>query len=279
MVDFNAQELISQGGSTFQKYIDQAKADLPFGSNTFANQVQQLGEAGSNQFASTVNDLAAGGRALVNQQSPFPKKHIMSFYLLDRNGNLVQPSDGSFQPGYLFNLLVNPSQFNITMPPKTIVPIRTLGGWDIQHWYPEIGSIQADGIIGNLLQRYNDDIKKTPNWQNFKKLLLIYQKNGIPYTGNKGIRGQREFNPIAVCVYHNVTYYGYFESFTFEEVEDSPWTRHYSFNYRFVDIVETQDIVEATRDKASQSVQAVAKNIVGPTSNAVNNALNSYSPF
>lgn len=270
MADFNPLQLI---GNDFQQVVDQSKVSLPFSANDLANQGQQLLQSANNAVASEINEIAAGVRAVVNQQLPFPKKKLVTFFLLNKEGNLVSPSDGSFQPGYLFNMAVNPSSFTIEYPQKTINPIRTMGGWVFQHWYPELGSITADGIIGNLLQRYNDDVKKTPNWDNFKKLIKVYQNNGVAYqTGPIG-RNSAQFNPTSVCVYDRVTYYGYFSNFSFTEEQEQPWTRKYNFNFKFYDMIETLDIVERTRQGINSSINSVASSALGTTAASVNSLL------
>lgn len=272
-MDFNPQQVFGDGIS---KAIDEAKGELPLSSTALENQKRQLFESAGNALASEFNELTAGVRAVVNQQSPFPTKKVMTFFLLDRAGNLVQPTDGSFQPGYLFNMAVNPSSFNVTMPPKSIVPTRTMGGWVVQHWYPEIGTIQVDGIIGNLLQAYNTDIKKTPNWQAFTKLIKVYQNNGVPYQSGTVKRNQAQFNPTAVCVYDRVTYSGYFENFTLQEDETNPYTRKYSFTFKFLDMVETLDIVEKTRRALTGGINNFLggnNGILTPTATTINNLL------
>ena len=258
------------------KAIDQVKADLPFDSNSWENQIQQLNQTASNVVASEINDLAGGARTLANQYAPFPAKKLVTFYLLDAQGKLAQTDGSSFQPGYLFNMTVNPSQFNITYPPKTIVPVRTMGGWVLQHWYPDIGTISANGIIGNLLQQYNTDVKKTPNWAGFMKLLTVYQNNGVPYAMNKGQRGTRSFNPVVVCVYDGNTYHGYFENLIFEENQEQPYTRNYTFNYRFVNMLQTQDIVSLTRDKITGVINN--NSVTKPLTGAIN-SLVGQNPF
>ncbi len=247
------------GNDTLQA-ISQSQVNIPFSSTDVSNQGQQLLQSGGNLIASQLNELTAGARAVVNQQLPFPSKKLMTFFLLDKNGTLVTPTDGSFQKGYLFNLLINPSSFQITYPPKTINPVRTMGGWVMQHWYPDLGTINANGIIGNLLQSSNTDVKKTPNWDIFKKLIRVYQNNGVPYKTGPLKRQDTQFNPTAVIVYDRVTYSGFFEAFDFTEEENNPWTRNYNMTFKFVDMIETMDIVERTRQGISSSINSTLAN-------------------
>ena len=271
MSDFNPVQLI---GNDTQNVINQSQVSIPFSSNDLQNQSNQLLQSAGNSAASEISELSAGVRAVVNQQLPFPAKKLMTFFLLDKNKALVTPTDGGFQPGYLFNLTVNPSNFNITYPAKSVNATRTMGGWALQHWYPEIGAISADGMIGNLLQRYNSDVKKAPNWQNLAKLLKVFQNNGIPYQTGPITRSTAMFNPTAVLVYDRVTYYGYFENFTLTEDESNPYTRRYNFNYKFLDMIETMDIVSRTSQGIGNAVNAGASGLLGNTPSSINNLLN-----
>lgn len=268
MAEFNPLQLI---GNDVAKSVDQSKIPLPFSPNDLGNQALQLSQTVGNTLSSELNELGAGVRSVVNQQLPFPGKKLVTFFLLDSKGNLVQPTDGSFQPGYLFNMAVNPSNLQIMYPNKTVNPVRTMGGWVMQHWFPELGQLTAEGIIGNLLQRYNTETKKTPNWDNFKKLIKVYQNNSVIYQPENTNRNNAAFNPTAVCVYDRVTYRGYFESFNYTEEQDQPYTRRYNFSYKFTDMVETQDIVELTRNKATSAINnALNKSSLGGAASTVN---------
>lgn len=233
-----------------------------------------VGQIGASPLITKIQNLAnsalPGAGNLFQQQSAFPYKKIVSFMLLDRNGApLAVPanSQDGFQPGYFFKMSVNPSNFNVSLPPKTIVPVRTLGGWKIQHWYPDIGSIKADGIIGNMLERFNRDLKDSAAWRQFQKLVTVYQNNGVPYStpGTNATRQdlQSLFAPTAVCIYDKVRYDGYFESFDYTESEDTPHTVKYSMSFRFLQYMDLADIPGLTR---AASVDASVLNAIIPQS-------------
>jgi hypothetical protein len=249
--------------------------------NFLKNQTQQVAEAAANAAVIEVRDLAAGTLATVNAALPFPGKRIMTFFLLDSNGNLAKPTDGYFQPGFLFNMSINPSNFKNTLPAKTVNETRTLGGWNLQHWYPELGTINADGMIGNLLQKYNTDVKKTPNWDIFKRLINVYRQNSVPYqTGQNADRTQAHalYNPTAVIVYHHVTYRGFFQSFDIDENEANPWTRNYTFTFKYTQMIETEDIVQSTISSATSWVNKGLNSVgAGGLATGVNNAFNKLS--
>jgi len=221
-----------------------------------------VGQIGNSNLTKNIVGLAGGGQvgqlvgSLVKQESAFPYKKPVSFLLLDRHRRLAQPpSDGNgFAPGYFFKMLVNPSQFTVTPPQRTIVPTRTMGGWKIQHWYPEIGGITAEGMIGNMLERFNRDLKDSNAYRSFKKLLTVYQSNGVsaPYqgTGIGRTTAQDAFTPTAQCIYDKVVYEGYFENFSYTEAEDLPHSIRYNFTFKFLTTTDIDDMPGLTRDRA-----------------------------
>jgi hypothetical protein len=230
----------------------------------------KLGQVGNSGILNGLQNIAArqGGdnpvisalsKVLLQQQSPFPIRKYVSFYMLDRNGKLAEVSPGessyNFKPGYAFNMHVNPKNFKINLPAKTVVPARTLGGWRLQHWYPEIGSISATGIIGNMLERFNRDLKDSAAWFGFKKLMTIYQNNGIPYIPNGAnanrTGAQNRFYPNAICIYDKVRYAGYFENLNYEESEDTPNTVTYDFSFKFLSMINVDDIASDSEDKSA----------------------------
>lgn len=251
MSEFNPVELI---GNSAQQAVDQAKALPAFSSSNVANSAQTLLQGGQQVLAATLSEV--GDRAFSIQQKLFPAKKLVTFMLYDKNGNLVQPTDASFQPGYAFNMAINPSALTINYPNKSVTPVRTMGGWVLQHWYPELGSLSADGIVGNLLQRWNTDTKQAPRWDSFKKLIRVYQNNGVVYQPSNLDRNNVAFNPVAVCVYDSVTYKGYFENFSYSEEQEQPYTRKYNFSFRFVEMVETENMVELTSKLSSLAANA-----------------------
>lgn len=287
LIDVNQiSKTVIDSTQNFPPFVQQAVGDKlgQVGNSNILNELQSIAgrQAGGNPVASFASKL------FLSQQSPFPKRKYVSFYLLDRNGNLAKPSPGSnFKPGYAFNMTVNPKNFKITLPPKTVVAARTLGGWRLQHWYPEIGSISATGIIGNMLERFNTDLKDSVAWNGFKNLMNIYDKNGLPFTptGQGSISNrlalQDQFSPNVVCIFSKVKYSGYFENLSYEESEDTPNTIAYDFSFKILNITSVDDIAAESQDKAAinsinqLTIDSRIGNIVLPPS-TVNSVFNSF---
>ena len=218
----------------------------------------QLGQGPSSPLVTNLQNVIGGVFGL--QSAKLPGKRAVTFYLTNRNGAKVMPSSSNFSPGYQFNMYVNPSNFAISQPPKTVMPIRTMGGWKLQYWYPEIGTISADGIIGNMLEAWNTELKNSAAWNGFQQLITVYQNNGLQYTTpgtpNRSLQ-QSSFTPTVVCIFDRIKYYGYFEKLDYTESEDTPNTIKYSFTYRFLNSIDTRNIATAT------SLSSVSANYVG----------------
>ena len=270
----------------FPPFVQQAVGDKigQVGNSNIINALQNIAarQGGDNPIVSAVS------KVLLQQQSPFPIRKYVSFYMLDRNGKLADPGtatdDYKFKPGYAFNMHINPKSFKVSLPQKSVVPSRTLGGWRIQHWYPEIGSIAANGIIGSMLERFNRDLKESTAWRSFQKLMKIYQDSGIPYIPNgknaNRINAQNRFFPNVVCLYDKIRYMGYFESLNYEESEETPHTVTYDFSFKYLSMTNVNEIGSETEEKSMinsikpASVDARIGNLILPPS-TVNSVLNS----
>jgi len=227
-------------------------------------------------FVTPLQGIGNNTQKFVNKLDvPLPKKKNVTFSLSNENGELVNHGNPKYALGYMFTMSVNPSSFKISYPAKTVNQIRTMGGWVLQHWYPEIGTISCDGIIGNLLQRYNRDTKDTDRWQYFDKLRAVFLNNGVPYQSTPFNRQTKQFNPVAKCLYDEVEYIGYFESFNMSESQENPWTRDYDFTFRFVSMNDTSDMVARTivGGVISSFTHNLTKGVLGQTGQAVDSII------
>ena len=220
--------------------VDQARVGLTNSAQHYINEAAQL----------------LPGRI---RQDPRPPIKTVSFRLLDTQYNpapvnTVQAA-GFSKPGFQFEMSVNPASWAIAYPQRTVTPVRTLGGWQLQYWFPEMGSITGNGIIGQLLKAFNDvSFKNSIDWNNFNNLLQIYLYNGVGYrTKGPGgsfntSRNNPNFFPIVECIYDGYIYYGYFESFTLTETEDQPFTRSYDFSFKYFDSLDISNLIGLTSE-------------------------------
>jgi hypothetical protein len=227
-----------------------------------------IGQAGNSGAITQLQNIAVGTplQGKIFQQSAFPTKKSVSFYIKGKDGKPFDKVGEGFKPGYFFNMYINPSSMSVSLPPKTINKTRTLGGWNVQHWFPETGSLSFEGIIGNMLERFNSNLKDSDAWRGFKKLMDIYDKNGLPYKGldsNDRKLAQLNFHPSAVCVYDGVQYDGYFEKLDYVEAEDMPHTIKYNFQFTYLQTMDTKDIETLTQGFA---IDSSVYNTIGRTS-------------
>ncbi len=249
--------------------VNQALPQLPFSPNILSNLLPSLATGNANQIAKSITSLTLGGIGGIQSPS-LPSKKPVTFLLKQSNGQLAIPNNPSYQRGYQFDMLINPSNLTINYPAKTVNTVRTMGGWILQHWFPELGSLTGEGIIGNLLESFNNDTKDTTAWSAFKKLIQIYQSNGVAYQPNNVNRNAQTFLPRAECHYDGFVYKGYFESFNYTEDQEQPWTRKYNFTFKFTDLIDTNDIVALTQqNNTNNSVATTIQSVVSVVNNPV----------
>ncbi len=266
MSEFNPTQLI---GNDEIKSIDPMKQLLPFSPNEIVNKSQNILQSTQSNVANFLSQTA--DRAFQTKQKIAPFKKLLTFELYDKDGKLaIPPKDSGYKDGYKFSMKINPSSLNITYPPKTVNAVRTMGGWVLQHWYPELGSLTANGIIGNLLQRWSEDTRTSPRWEDFKKLIAIYQNNSIAFQYGTQTRDETKFNPTVECKYDGIVYEGYFESFNFSEDQDNPYTRNYDFSFKFVSMRDLTNISEITKLSGQASeFSNIATKVVSSSSNFI----------
>jgi len=231
-------------GAKAQEVVDGAKPVLPFSPSDIANTAQTTVQNAQNLVANALSQT--GDRAFNLQQKILPQKKLVTFWLEHNDGKRVIP-EGDFKSGYEFTMKINPSSINFEHPPKTVVPVRTMGGWVLQHWYPELGTLTISGQVGNMLERWNTDTRASNRWKEFQKIIKIYEKNGVSYAASGKNRNSTAFNPVAVCTYEGIMYKGYFETFSFSEEQDQPYTRNYDMILKFTEMTDTGDISALTR--------------------------------
>lgn len=264
--------------------ISQSFSQLPFGSNTLTNQLPALAISTAKSTANNILGLVLGPVTPFLQQSteqPTVKK--VTFLLRDSTGKLPATNNNSYPPGYQFDMLVNPQTFNISYPKKTAIPVRTMGGWVIQYWFPELGGISAEGIVGNLLEAFNNDTKDSQAWSYFKKLIQVYQMNGVAYQASNNNRNFQSFIPTVECHYDGYIYQGFFEDFSYSEEESNPWTRKYNFSFKFTDFKDISDITSLTNinnnilQVVAAPINGVINTVAGPTIGIAGSVINHVS--
>ena len=239
----NTQEQIGQSANTVLNSVvganDRLNQQLPLSADAIANRLRGVVAGGANTVQNQINNLL-----VANKQDPLPNRVPVGFELIDNNGRPVPSLPG-------FDMMVNPASWQVDLPQKTVQQVKTLGGIQLQYWYPDLGTISANGIIGNMLTASNNtSMLKSDAWIYFKRLVDTFLGNGIAsFRGaSPATIGQVPFRPTVKIRYYGYTYLGYFETFQFTESEDNPFTRDYSLTYKFYDFDYLDDISVASAD-------------------------------
>ncbi len=126
---------------------------------------------------------------------------------------------------------VNPSNFSETHT-KKIERIQTKGGFVEQHWGDEMTDLSADGVTGAFLNLYTGLSsvvrQSTIAWDRYRDLFDLFRNNGSvrdPY-GNIVLQGR------VMLMYDRGVYLGFFEAFSPEETDDTPFMFKLSWTFK-----------------------------------------------
>jgi len=142
-------------------------------------------------------------------------------------------------------MLVNPANLDITFSPL-INETRTLGGFIHEFWGEQLTSLSATGRTAMFVDSEkgitNKEARYTESYQYFMSLLNIYKNNGKGYFKNFDTNATKA-NPTKIAslgivsMYYDLKQYdGYFETFTYTESADKPFSLEYSLAFRAVRI-------------------------------------------
>lgn len=141
---------------------------------------------------------------------------------------------GSVDTVNVFTFYVNPQRISFT-DRKSKTPMRTLGGFEVQHWGNELTELNVTGISGGM-HRINqlgvnrgllptETIRDSTAWQRIQQLKNIYDSDQAVRNKQQGTLWSLEYNA--------KVYIGTFSSFTGPEEENAqPWYFRYSFVFQ-----------------------------------------------
>jgi hypothetical protein len=158
--------------------------------------------------------------------------------------NTKRPFIAPNSPNYLaaknlesVSFYINPRNINIQQR-KLWQKLRTRGGWALQHWGPDIGTIQIRGTTGNirppigfnLSQLFSTaaldelpTVANSPAFSGLKKLEKWYKEDQDEY---------RIFRQeLSALEYRGQLYVGHLTSFTYEESADEPFQLTYQIEF------------------------------------------------
>jgi hypothetical protein len=240
------------------------------------------------------NEVPNGITAVKYESLPIEEDpRLVIFRIVDRNGKVLEvKSPGNGDSFTSFPMLINPSSMSTSME-QLVNPIKTIGGYVVQHWGHNLDTISANGSSPAfyLSPEQMQDAANNPNivataglangqrdltlgYRNYKKLLDIFRHNGIftqPETGmiNRAGVGNIEMQ------YQKTLYRGYFENFTEEESEETPYYINYSFTYK----VEKEISLSVTMRNSFNNLKSFRNPSADPSQDSTNRVTNPVTSF
>ena len=143
-------------------------------------------------------------------------------------------------------MILNPNSWNVTMQ-QLVTPIRTVGGYVVQHWGHNPDTISVEGwsaafyLSGEELSLINDPggvsdgitsahRRFTEGYRHFLKLLEVFRHNGVDVLP-KGMPKRAGLGAIEIQ-YQGVVYLGHFLEFNYTESEENPYSIQYSYTFK-----------------------------------------------
>ena len=126
---------------------------------------------------------------------------------------------------------VNPQSINVVKR-KLFQKLRTRGGWAFQHWGPDIGEIQLEGVTGNITPAQPSNVfadiplpteTTSPAFQAFRLLETWYDDDQGETAQHDGILLALEFR--------GKIYVGHIKAFSYMEKGDKPFLLAYKLEF------------------------------------------------
>lgn len=153
-------------------------------------------------------------------------------------------------------LLINPQSLDFKYTPK-ITTFRTR--WTDQNYTPYILHTHHDeldtlSIAGTSAMFYSDKgitvSERTSSiaWENIQQLIAVYRNNGMNFDKKPGKRGAIESVGRVSIYFENIFYYGSFDNFTLNEVDEKPFNMTFNFDFKVTKVFGSN----GTGDSVSQ---------------------------
>ena len=179
--------------------------------------------------------ISAAKRYHITNEDP----RLVRFTITDSNGNLLR------DPPTLV-MRVNPSSMSWTRE-QLVTPIKTIGGYIIQHWGHQLDEISVEGfspafylnsygVTQKIEGSYGRATGLTSSlsvlsygFNQYLDLLDLYKHNGLSINNMTG----EVYDVGSVLMsYMNVIYTGHFSSFQTTITEENPYSVQYSFVFK-----------------------------------------------
>lgn len=145
----------------------------------------------------------------------------------------VQGKEADTGATAVFKFHINPRNMNVAKS-KLITKIRTRGGFEFQHWGPDITTISFRGTTGNITPTPPEDADRMTDIENptvdnseaykiFRNFETLYEEDQTQQErGNMKMLGLE---------YRGNIYVGHLRNFSFEEVGEKPFQFEYTVEF------------------------------------------------
>lgn len=155
------------------------------------------------------------------------------------------------QGGVAYTFYVNPDRIT-PIYQKLQTEVRTLGGWEVQHWGNQLVELRVDGKTGGMHTKIvngikvklgpNDSIMDSEGWKKLVQLRRIYERDQA--------RRNKQPTSLLALNYLDGLYVGYFTSFTGPVAEmEKPYLMIFNFTFKVQEIVYSSGDISIPGDK------------------------------
>jgi len=192
-------------------------------------------------FTGSQNSLTAGSETIVTQSNSHRALTGAAAAILPMQiatGKMVRDENGKETLERIsFTMLINPETWNLGST-NASQSAYTRDGWVPQLWGPNQGTISSTGRTAAFmtpstgLDYYNDQLSF--GYLNFLALISAYRNNGYIFQDMLGVneltRVIKTVHGIQI-LYDGQTFCGHFNTFTIDEVEETPFVQNYNFEF------------------------------------------------
>lgn len=168
---------------------------------------------------------------------------------------------GFDEEAYVFH--VNPDRVTPSYS-KLQTEVRTLGGWEVQHWGNQLTTLKVDGKTGSMASstdRGNTKLSEAPSiyestaWKKLVSLRKLYESDQN--------RRNRAVDYLLGLTYYDGLYVGYFTDFTGPVADkDQPYLMTYSFTFKVIETIYDNGEVSIPADSNYPEIVAGQQNLI-----------------
>lgn len=163
----------------------------------------------------------------------------------------------------VYTFHVNPDRVTPSYS-KLQTEVRTLSGWEIQHWGNQLTELKVDGKTGSMHSSTNQgqiplseapSIYESTAWKKLVSLRKLYEQDQS--------RRNRVVDYLLGMTFYDGLYVGYFVNFSGPVADkDAPYIMTYSFTFKVVETIYSSGEVSIPSDNNLPEVTAGQQNLI-----------------